>query len=39
MLGELMKNPTLANTFKLLAAHGKKGFYEVMNKIYVFLVH
>jgi gamma-glutamyltranspeptidase/glutathione hydrolase len=26
--GELMKNSTLANTFKLLAAHGKKGFYE-----------
>ena len=23
-----MKNPTLANTFKLLATHGKKGFYE-----------
>ncbi len=29
--GELMKNPTLANTFKLLAAHGKKGFYEVQS--------
>ena len=26
--GELMKNPTLANTFRLLAKHGKKGFYE-----------
>ncbi|MCJ1400846.1 hypothetical protein MMC11_004055 [Xylographa trunciseda] len=26
--GELMYNPTLANTFKLLAEHGKKGFYE-----------
>ena len=23
-----MKNPTIANTFKLLAKHGKKGFYE-----------
>lgn len=23
-----MKNPTLANTFKLLAKSGKKGFYE-----------
>jgi len=23
-----MKNPTLANTFRLLAKHGKKGFYE-----------
>jgi gamma-glutamyltranspeptidase/glutathione hydrolase len=26
--GEIMKNPTLANTFKLLGEHGKKGFYE-----------
>ncbi|KAJ4371304.1 hypothetical protein N0V83_004521 [Neocucurbitaria cava] len=26
--GEIMKNPTMANTFKLLAKHGKKGFYE-----------
>jgi len=26
--GEVMKNPTLANTFRLLAKHGKKGFYE-----------
>jgi gamma-glutamyltranspeptidase/glutathione hydrolase len=26
--GEIMKNPTLANTFRLLAKHGKKGFYE-----------
>ncbi|KAF2737018.1 gamma-glutamyltranspeptidase [Polyplosphaeria fusca] len=26
--GEMMKNPTMANTFKLLAKHGKKGFYE-----------
>lgn len=26
--GELMKNPTLANTFRLLAKHGKKGFYS-----------
>ena len=26
--GELMKNPTLANTFRLLAKNGKKGFYE-----------
>ncbi|KAF2468592.1 gamma-glutamyltranspeptidase [Lindgomyces ingoldianus] len=26
--GEIMKNPTLANTYKLLAKHGKKGFYE-----------
>jgi gamma-glutamyltranspeptidase/glutathione hydrolase len=23
-----MRNPTIANTFKLLAKHGKKGFYE-----------
>ncbi|KAB2110827.1 hypothetical protein AG0111_0g1325 [Alternaria gaisen] len=26
--GEIMKNPTIGNTFKLLAKHGKKGFYE-----------
>ncbi len=26
--GEIIKMPTLANTFKLLAKHGKKGFYE-----------
>lgn len=26
--GEIFKNPTLANTFKLMAKHGKKGFYE-----------
>ena len=26
--GEIMKNPTLANTFRLLAKDGKKGFYE-----------
>ncbi|KAH7384491.1 nucleophile aminohydrolase [Pyrenochaeta sp. MPI-SDFR-AT-0127] len=26
--GEVMKNPTIANTFKLLAKQGKKGFYE-----------
>jgi gamma-glutamyltranspeptidase/glutathione hydrolase len=26
--GEIMKNPTLANTFRLLGKHGKKGFYE-----------
>ncbi|KAI9889424.1 MAG: hypothetical protein M1814_005287 [Vezdaea aestivalis] len=26
--GEIMKNPALANTFRLLAQHGKKGFYE-----------
>lgn len=26
--GEIMKNPTLANTFRLLAKEGKKGFYE-----------
>ncbi|KAF2436660.1 gamma-glutamyltranspeptidase [Tothia fuscella] len=26
--GEIMKIPTLANTFKLLAKSGKKGFYE-----------
>ncbi|OCK81187.1 acylase ACY 1 [Lepidopterella palustris CBS 459.81] len=25
--GEIMKNPTLAHTFRLLAAHGKRGFY------------
>ena len=26
--GEIMKNPTLANTFRLLAENGKKGFYQ-----------
>ncbi|KAL8724445.1 MAG: hypothetical protein Q9166_007949 [cf. Caloplaca sp. 2 TL-2023] len=26
--GELMKNPTLANTFRLLSKHGKEGFYS-----------
>jgi len=26
--GELMKNPTIANTFRLLAKNGRKGFYE-----------
>ncbi|MHA2357262.1 MAG: gamma-glutamyltransferase [Candidatus Heimdallarchaeaceae archaeon] len=26
--GEIMKNPTLAQTFRELAEHGKKGFYE-----------
>ena len=26
--GELFHNPTLANTFRLLAKHGKSGFYE-----------
>ena len=26
--GEIMKNPTLANTFRELAEHGKNGFYE-----------
>jgi len=26
--GEIMRNPTLANTFKLVAKHGKAGFYE-----------
>jgi gamma-glutamyltranspeptidase/glutathione hydrolase len=25
--GELMKNPTLANTFRTLGKHGKEGFY------------
>ncbi|MHA1259907.1 MAG: gamma-glutamyltransferase family protein, partial [Candidatus Heimdallarchaeaceae archaeon] len=26
--GEIMKNPTLANTFRILAKEGKNGFYE-----------
>ncbi|KAL4788204.1 nucleophile aminohydrolase [Aspergillus varians] len=26
--GEIMKNPTMAQTFRALAAEGKKGFYE-----------
>ncbi|KAF2458741.1 gamma-glutamyltranspeptidase [Lineolata rhizophorae] len=26
--GELMRNPTLARTFRMLAAEGKRGFYE-----------
>ncbi|KAL4997256.1 nucleophile aminohydrolase [Aspergillus recurvatus] len=26
--GEILKNPTMAQTFRSLAAHGKKGFYE-----------
>lgn len=26
--GEIKKNPDLANTFKSIAAHGKKGYYE-----------
>ena len=26
--GEIMKNPTLANTFRLVAKHGKAGFYS-----------
>ncbi|MCJ1457550.1 hypothetical protein MMC28_007918 [Mycoblastus sanguinarius] len=26
--GELFSNPTLANTFRLLAKHGKSGYYE-----------
>lgn len=26
--GEIMKNPTLADTFRLVGKHGKKGFYE-----------
>lgn len=28
MPGELFKTPTLAKTFRLLAKHGKKGFYQ-----------
>jgi gamma-glutamyltranspeptidase/glutathione hydrolase len=28
LTGELFYNPTLANTFRLLAKHGKRGFYE-----------
>lgn len=28
MPGEIFHNPNLAQTFKLLAKHGKKGFYE-----------
>ncbi len=28
MVGELMRNPTLARTFRTLAEHGKPGFYE-----------
>jgi gamma-glutamyltranspeptidase / glutathione hydrolase len=33
--GEVLKNPTLANTFRRLAEHGKKGFYagEVAQEI------
>ncbi|KAJ5247604.1 hypothetical protein N7468_002587 [Penicillium chermesinum] len=27
-VGEVMKNPTLANTFRTLSREGKKGFYE-----------
>jgi gamma-glutamyltranspeptidase/glutathione hydrolase len=27
-VGELMRNPTLARTFRTLAEHGKPGFYE-----------
>lgn len=26
--GEIMRNPTLANTFRLVAKHGKAGFYS-----------
>ncbi|KAF2767348.1 gamma-glutamyltranspeptidase [Teratosphaeria nubilosa] len=26
--GEIFKNPTMANTFRSLGKHGKKGFYE-----------
>lgn len=26
--GDLLKNPTLANTLRLMGKHGKKGFYE-----------
>ena len=28
LAGELFRNPTMANTFRLLAEKGKKGFYE-----------
>ncbi|KAL8932994.1 MAG: hypothetical protein Q9216_006575 [Gyalolechia sp. 2 TL-2023] len=28
LAGEIMWNPTLANTFRLLAKHGKEGFYS-----------
>ncbi|GES61011.1 gamma-glutamyltranspeptidase [Aspergillus terreus] len=28
LAGEIMRNPTLAQTFRTLAAEGKKGFYE-----------
>ncbi|KAL4797216.1 nucleophile aminohydrolase [Aspergillus venezuelensis] len=28
LAGEIMKNPTMALTFRSLATHGKKGFYE-----------
>ncbi|KAE8145356.1 gamma-glutamyltranspeptidase [Aspergillus avenaceus] len=28
LAGEILKNPTLAQTFRSLAAEGKKGFYE-----------
>lgn len=26
--GDIFRNPTLANTMRLMAKHGKKGFYE-----------